>query len=103
MTGIGSNSSSVPASALACWGSKSEIRRDESAGDKRKVLGCWGEKIRKKKCLFLNTFLNIITILIELAVSEKNKHWKHSSGAKPVWYYEQRSVAIRVMLLVVRL
>lgn len=31
VTGIGSNSSSVPASALACWGSKSEIRRDESA------------------------------------------------------------------------
>lgn len=35
VTGIGSNSSSsVPASALACWGSKSEMRRDESA------LGC---------------------------------------------------------------
>lgn len=73
VTGIGSNSSSVPASALACWGSKSEIRRDESAGDKRKVLGCWGEKIRKKQCLFLNTFLNIRTILIELAVSEKKQ------------------------------
>lgn len=37
VTGIGSNSSSVTASALACWGSKSEIRRDESAGDKRAV------------------------------------------------------------------
>lgn len=32
VTGIGSNSSSVPASA--CWGSKSEISRDESAEDK---------------------------------------------------------------------
>lgn len=34
VTGIGSNSSSVPASAVACCGSKSEIRRDESA------IGC---------------------------------------------------------------
>lgn len=36
---MGSNSSSVPTSALACWGSKSEIRNDEdeSAGDRTNV------------------------------------------------------------------
>lgn len=32
MTGMGSNSSSVPTSAPAGWGSKSEIRKEESAG-----------------------------------------------------------------------
>lgn len=36
VTGMGSNSSSVPTSALACWGSKSEIRRVESAADVKK-------------------------------------------------------------------
>lgn len=42
VTGMGSNSSSVPTSALACWGSKSEIRRVESAAD-------MGKKRVKKK------------------------------------------------------
>lgn len=36
VTGIGSNSSSVPASTLACRGSKSEMRREESAENKKK-------------------------------------------------------------------
>lgn len=34
VTGIGSKSSSVAASALADWASKSEIKRDESEDDK---------------------------------------------------------------------
>ena len=41
VTGIGSNSSSVPTSPPACWGSKSEIRRDESAENRRhEGVGC---------------------------------------------------------------
>lgn len=39
VTGIGSNSSSVPASALACWGSRSEIRSEESAQRETKGVG----------------------------------------------------------------
>lgn len=34
---MGSNSSSVPTSAPACWGSKSEMRKDESAGAEENV------------------------------------------------------------------
>lgn len=46
MTGIGSNSSSVPASALVCWGSKSEIRREESAGDESEAIKQTGAHLR---------------------------------------------------------
>lgn len=57
MTGIGSNSSSVSASALACWGSKSEISRDESAEDKARWVvekeEVLDEKL-KKHCGLIN-------------------------------------------------
>lgn len=46
VTGIGSNSSSVPASALACWGSRSEIRRGEESGVGRNN-NRWTHKERK--------------------------------------------------------
>ena len=109
VTGIGSkSSSSVPASALACWGSKSEMRRDESAEDKRKV--CWWcesvkeWKDRKKelcgqlkgwlqnwlKTFFLITSLTVINIFIKLAITAKKKKKKSShpllsKGTKPAW------------------